>query len=73
MLKIYMAIHACISRTKFLFSPREFSDFSKKRTSPRWASRTIAKHRSADGMKIPPNKPYNHCLDKYSYFTFQVF
>lgn len=66
-----MEIYARMSTTKFPFSPREFSGFSKKTTSPRWASRTIVKHRSADGMKIPPNKPYN--LDSNSYFPCQVF
>lgn len=56
-------------RTKFLFPPREFSHFSKRRT-PRWASRTTAKHVSADGMKIPPAKLTIQCSDNDSYFTF---
>lgn len=47
-----------MSRTKFLFPPREFSHFSQRKP-PRWASGTIAKHVSADGMKIPSATAYN--------------
>lgn len=66
-------MYTYMSKTKFLFPPREFSGISKRRTSPRWASRAIAKHLSADRMKIPHDKPYNQCSDDTSYFAFQIF
>lgn len=63
-----MEIYARMSRTKFLLPPRELSGFSKRRTSLRWASKAIAKQRSANRLKIPPDKPYNLIDNTFSVF-----
>ena len=63
-------MHACQEPSSFFLL--ENSVISAKRELLQDGPQELLQN-SSDGMKIPPNKPYNHCLDKYSYFTFQVF